>query len=177
MRKFVTRTRRPAATQKETDHAEQTQDQRQPAQRERENVLFLRGQRQEVPQGQPERRRQLIDFGKITRPSFGRPTRGPAGTPAPLRGRALRRRQAMFKEAGELLPHLPTAPGEAVHCLMTGRTDLCVQLAAILEFYGKTCPVLRVATLSFNTRNVSELSELLRSGRVGTLTLLCSEFF
>jgi hypothetical protein len=83
----------------------------------------------------------------------------------------------MFREAKELLPYLPDAEGEATHAVMSGRYDLMVLLAAILDFYGSGCQSLRVATLSFNDRNTLEMADLLRSGRVGTLTLLCSSFF
>jgi hypothetical protein len=83
----------------------------------------------------------------------------------------------MFREAKELLPHLPTAEGEATHAVMSGRYDLMVLLAAVLEFYASGCESLRIATLSFNDRNTLEMAELLRSGRVGTLALLCSAFF
>jgi hypothetical protein len=83
----------------------------------------------------------------------------------------------MFREAKEILPYLPTAEGEATHAVMNGRYDLMVLLAAVLEFYGSGCQSLRVATLSFNDRNTLEMAELLRSGRVGALTLLCSSFF
>lgn len=118
------------------------------------------------------------NFAHVGRPAFSaRRAMGPAAEPGPFKGKALRRRLAMFREAAELLPHLPQVPGEAVHAIMTGRYDLCVLLAAILGHVGQKCPLLRIATLSFNSRNVSEMSEMLRSGQVDTLTLLCSAFF
>jgi hypothetical protein len=83
----------------------------------------------------------------------------------------------MFREAKELLPHLPEADGEATHAIMSGRYDLMVLLATILELYGSGCQSLRITTLSFNDRNALEMAELLRSGRVGAPTLLCSSFF
>jgi hypothetical protein len=83
----------------------------------------------------------------------------------------------MFREAKELLPYLPKAEGDATHAIMSGRYDLMVLLAAILESYGGRCQSLRIATLSFNDRNTLEMAELLRSGRAGALTLLCSSFF
>jgi hypothetical protein len=116
---------------------------------------------------------------EIPRPSFAA-TRPPAAgpqAPRPFRGRALRRRQLMFREAKELLPYMPQAEGDATHAIMSGRWDLCVLLAAVLEFYVSTCQSLRIATLSFNDRNTLEMAELLRSGRVAALTLLCSSFF
>jgi hypothetical protein len=116
-------------------------------------------------------------IAKVPRPAFVAPPGKPkADVPTPLRGRALRRRMKMFKEATELLPFLPTAEGEATHAIMSGRYDLMVLLAAVLEFYGVTCQSLRCATLSWNARNIGELVELLRSGRVQVLTLMSSAF-
>jgi hypothetical protein len=83
----------------------------------------------------------------------------------------------MFREARELLPYLPMAEGEATHAIMNGRYDLCILLAAILEFCCSGVQRLRVATLSFNGRNTAEMTGFLRSGRVETLHLLCSDFF
>ena len=54
-------------------------------------------------------------FSQIGRPTFRTTPRPSADVPTPFLGRALRRRQVMFKEAKELLPYLPTAPGEATH--------------------------------------------------------------
>jgi hypothetical protein len=120
----------------------------------------------------------VIDFRNTPRPSFApRPHRATPDAPRPFRGKALRRRQVMFKEAAELLPHLPTEPGCATHAVMTGRYDLMVLLTAMLAHYGGECQSFRIATLSFNDRNTSEMAELLRSGRAGALTLLCSVFF
>jgi hypothetical protein len=130
----------------------------------------------------------VLDFGKIPRPSFGtrqaRKGDEALGVPLPLRGKALRRRQVMAKEAAELLPHLPMKKGTATHCLLTGRADLMVVLAEALAHYcglaqqaGSACRHLRIATLSFNDRNTSEMAALLQAGRVEKLTLLCSLFF
>ncbi len=116
-------------------------------------------------------------FRQIGRPSFTGAPRPTPGVPAPLKGRVLRRRMVMFREARELLPYLPTAEGEATHAVMSGRYDLMVLLAAILQKNVQQCPHLRIATLSFNSRNTSEMAALLRSGTVGSLTLLCSAFF
>jgi hypothetical protein len=55
-----------------------------------------------------------------------------------------------------------------------------VLLAAVLGSYGSGCQSLRLATLSFNARNASEIAHLLRPGpgeRLGGVTLLCSAFF
>lgn len=117
-------------------------------------------------------------FSQMLRPTFsGKKAEPGLSVPTPLRGKALRRRQVMVKEAASLLPHLPTEPGTATHCLLTGRTDLMVILVEMLAHYGGECQCLRLATLSFNSRNTLEMAALLQSGRVGTLTLLCSSFF
>lgn len=119
-------------------------------------------------------------FARIGRPAFStRPTPA-AAVPTPFHGKALRRRMVQFKEASALLPYLPTRPGEVTHAIMDGRYDLMVLLSAILESYGSGCQSLRIATLSFNTRNTSEIAHLLRTdppGPVATVTLLCSDFF
>jgi hypothetical protein len=119
-----------------------------------------------------------MDFTKLPRPSFTvKPRAEAAAMLPPFRGKALRRRMAMVKEAAELLPHLPMEPGTATHALLTGRADLMVMLVEMVAHYGGTCQYLRLATLSFNNRNTGEMTALLQSGRVATLTLLCSLFF
>lgn len=107
----------------------------------------------------------------LTRPSFAKSTPGYK----PLKGRRLKRRNSMLREASKILPCLPDA-GEASHVLMQGQYDLMVLLAAIIDS-GGSCQILRIATLSFNDRNVTEMVELLRTGKVSRLQLLCSEYF
>jgi hypothetical protein len=58
---------------------------------------------------------------------------------------------------------------------MTGRYDLTAVLAVILGRQGP-CDRMRIATLSFNAKNVAELAGWLDAGRVGSLTLLASVF-
>ena len=70
---------------------------------------------------------------------------------------------------------LPAA-GEAVHALITGRFDLMHLVVAVLEKIGPADAV-RIATLSYNGRNLSEMVRLLDEGKTKTLTLLCSSFF
>lgn len=120
----------------------------------------------------------MTPFARISRPTFG-PSKQ-TGAPPPLKGKALRRRMVQFREAEGLLPYLPQSPGEATHAVMTGRYDLMVLLSAVLESRGVGCRHLRIATLSFNGRNVGELAHLLRTnppGPVEKVTLLCSSFF
>jgi hypothetical protein len=106
--------------------------------------------------------------------SFGRRPAGD-GLPAPHVDRAAARRTARLAEAAGALAVLP-GPGEAVHCLMTGRYDLMHLLVCLIDRLGAV-DVLRIATLSYNGRNLAEMVRLLDSGAVRRLTLLCSAFF
>jgi hypothetical protein len=115
-------------------------------------------------------------FSKLPKPSFTI-RKSEEQTPTPFKGKALRRRQVMVREARALLPHLPQEPGDSTHALLTGRTDLTVALVEMIDHYGGKCQAMRLATLSFNKRNTAEFVALLQSGKVATLTLLCSHFF
>ena len=116
---------------------------------------------------------ELMNFADIPRPAFGRAARH-AATPPPHRSRAHPRRHRQAKTAAELLPELP-APGEAVHCLMTGGYDLGQVVAAAVAL--KPARRLRIATLCYSRRNAAELLGLVEAKAVGTLTVLVSEFF
>jgi hypothetical protein len=107
---------------------------------------------------------------------FARPTEAP--DPEVPRGqlvKAAARRTAMLAEARDVLAVLP-GPGEALHALMTGRYDLLALIMVLLEKWGR-CETLRIATLSYNGRNVAELLNQLDAGTIGRLTVLCSLFF
>jgi hypothetical protein len=106
--------------------------------------------------------------------AFGRRPAGD-GLPPPHVDRAAVRRTAQLAEADDALTALP-GPGEAVHALLTGRFDLMHVLVRLIDRLGAV-DALRVATLSYNARNLAEMAALLDSGRVQTLTLLCSSFF
>ena len=108
------------------------------------------------------------------RVQFGRKPAGDA-VPAPIIGRATVRRTAMLAEAGAVLTVLPVE-GESLHAIMTGRYDLAHLLSALVRRLGRIEAV-RVATLSYNRKNLAELVDLLNSGAVGKMTLLCSSFF
>jgi hypothetical protein len=113
-------------------------------------------------------------FGTAPRVSFGlRPADD--GLPAPHVDRGAPRRTAQLAEAADALAVLP-GPGETVHALMTGRYDLMHLLVCLIDRLG-TVEALRVATLSYNGRNLAEMVRLLDSGAVRRLTLLCSAFF
>lgn len=106
------------------------------------------------------------------RPAFGRPQ--PADAPAPARRLAGRKRFAQLAEAGAIADNLP-AEGEAVHALMTGRYDLMHALRRVLQRLGPSRLV--IATLSYNGRNLAEMTDALDAGEATGLTLLCSAFF
>jgi hypothetical protein len=112
------------------------------------------------------------DFGHV----FARPTE--QADPELPRGhlaRAAARRTAMLAEAAQVLAVLP-GPGEALHALMTGRYDLTALLVALFDRLGP-CREVRIATLSYNLRNVAELLKQIDARKIGRLTLLCSLFF
>jgi hypothetical protein len=100
-----------------------------------------------------------------------------AGTslPTPHTNRATALRTGQLAEAADALAVLP-GPGEMVHSLLVGRFDLMHLLVCLIDQLGQV-DVMKVATLSFNNRNVAEMLTLLDSSRVKKLTLLCSAFF
>ncbi len=115
-------------------------------------------------------------FASIPRPTFGRKVSADEKTPAGAVciARAAARRTIMLKEASEVIAHLP-AEGEALHCI-TGRFDALFLLTALLDKLG-TAAAVRIATLSFNGRNLQELLRLLDDGQVSRISVLCSAFF
>ena len=94
------------------------------------------------------------------------------GQIVPLRRKADSRRFAMLAAADEVLSVLP-GPGESVHCLMTGFYDLMHVIVRLIDRLGP-CPSLKIATLSYNARNLAELSHLVETGGAVTVSLLCS---
>jgi hypothetical protein len=113
-------------------------------------------------------------FGTAPRLSFGQRSPG-AALPAPQVDRAASRCTAQLAEARDALAVLP-GPGEAVHCPMTGRYDLMHLLVCLIDRLGSV-EAMRIATLSYNGRNLAEIVRLLDTGAVRKLTLLCSQFF
>ena len=115
-------------------------------------------------------------FAALPRPLFGlRQHADERAGPTAVVVRGSARRHAMLAEANGVLGVLP-APGESVHVLMTGRFDLLLVVPLLLDRYGRAEHV-RLATLSFNARNLTEIVRLLDDDRTGRLTLLCSCFF
>jgi hypothetical protein len=115
-----------------------------------------------------------MHFATAPRVTFARKP-ADAGLPAPHAERAKARRAARLARAADALAVLP-GPGEAVHALLTGRFDLMHLLVALIDRLG-TVDAMRIATLCYNARNLAEMTALLDSGRVKSLTLLCSDFF
>jgi hypothetical protein len=108
------------------------------------------------------------------RVKFGRAPTGDA-FPVPIIGKAAARRTAMLGQAAEALAVLP-GPGETLHALMTGRYDLMHLITALVTHLGDVEAV-RIATLSYNGRNLAEMVALLDGGAIKSLALLCSAFF
>lgn len=96
-----------------------------------------------------------------------------AGTSVAV-ARAMARRTVMLAEAADVLAVMPQ-PGQSVHAIMTGRYDLMMVVTLLLS--RRACVNLRLATLSYNGRNLDEMVDALDNGRAGKLTLLCSAFF
>jgi hypothetical protein len=114
-------------------------------------------------------------FAQLPRPSFGQrigPDEKAAGV---MIARGLARRQAMIRQAAAMVEYLP-GPGEAVHGLIVARFDLLHLVVVLLQRLGP-CRALRLATLSFNARNLVELVGILDAPNPPKLTLLASEFF
>jgi hypothetical protein len=114
-------------------------------------------------------------FANLPRPSFGRRAGADEGRPAGTVARGLAHRAAMLHEARAVLTVLP-APGEALHALITGRYDLMHLLVCLLDRLGLARGV-RIATLSYNGRNLQEMLGILDAPDPPRLTLLCSAFF
>jgi hypothetical protein len=114
-------------------------------------------------------------FANLPRPAFARRAGPDEKTTAGTLCRGLARRAAMLREAGAVLTVLP-APGEALHALITGRYDLMHLLVCLLDRLGPARAV-RIATLSFNARNLTEMGRILDGPAPPRLTLLCSAFF
>jgi len=106
---------------------------------------------------------------------FGRRPQQADTVPSPMLGKAVMRRTAQLAEAVGVLSVLP-AEGESLHAIMTGRHDLMHLIVAAVDRLG-IIESMRLATLSYNGRNLAEMLALLDSGKVKTLALLCSAFF
>jgi hypothetical protein len=112
-----------------------------------------------------------FDAPKVT---FRRPA-PEEGSPNRHLARADARRTAALAEAAAVLDVLPR-PGESLHALMTGRYDLLDTAAAIIAQAGAV-ETLRLATLAYSRRNLTEMVRLLDTGAVRRLVLVCSAFF
>jgi hypothetical protein len=114
-------------------------------------------------------------MNSFTAPPLSFLPRRPDDWPGPLTTAAASRRFVELREARDASRTIP-GPGESVHCLMTGRYDLMYILIGLIESLG---PVdqMRIATLAYSARNLTEMVALLDSEHVKALTLLCSSFF
>lgn len=85
------------------------------------------------------------------------------------------RRVAFLRRANDALAVLP-GEGESAHCLMTGYYDL---MHVVAELCRREGPVerLRLATLSYNARNLAEIESILNGGAARRVDLLASTFF
>jgi hypothetical protein len=112
----------------------------------------------------------------VQKARFGKPKAEADGkAPAPCVAKVEARRAAMLRRAGDALPHLPQE-GASVHFLQTGYFDLMMLVPLLVSAHGKALHV-RLATLSYNGRNLTEMVRLLDSGGCERLTLLTSTFF
>jgi hypothetical protein len=114
-----------------------------------------------------------LDFSTIGRPAFGT-ARQTIDQPARVNTKAQARYMRAAKTAAELLPDLP-GPGESIHCLMLGTFDLCQVVTSVAKRLPE-CQHLRIATLCYSKRNITELSSLLDTMKGLPLTLLISVF-
>ncbi len=96
------------------------------------------------------------------------------GLPSPLLVLA-RRRVLGIAEAKAILEHLP-AQDESLHVLCTARMDLTDVVNCMIERLRR-CETLHVATLGYNTRNLTQMLGWLDSGLCGSITLATSKFF
>ena len=133
-----------------------------------------------------------VNFGGIKPVAFGAPppaqdapatdaaddAKGDAARGKPgqtFLARVQQRRMAGIKRAAEILEVLP-GPGESLHALMLGYFDLLNVVLALLDRLDIPCLHLRIATLCFSVRNVSELAALLDTKQAAKIDLLTSDF-
>jgi hypothetical protein len=109
----------------------------------------------------------------FVRPAPTTPVEQPGGRTFCIQG--ITRREALLHEAAAVLDVLP-GPDEALHALITGRYDLMHLIVALLGKLGPAKHV-RIATLSYNGRNLAEMFGILDVDAPPSLTLLCSAFF
>lgn len=128
-----------------------------------------------MPRFQPSK----LQFGKSAKQEAEQTEEDEAdngeGLPTPFKTRQLARRWAGIKEAKDVLTILP-GPNESLHAVCTARMDLSDVLNVILD-KGQKCKRMLIATLGYNQRNLTAMVDWLDTGKVKSLTLLCSLFF
>src|SRR5436305_974466 len=97
-------------------------------------------------------------------PLFGRPSQVET-FPSPIIEKSKRHRTAQLAEAVAVLTILP-GEGETLHALMTGRYDLMTLIVGLIGKLGG-CTEIRIATLSYNARNLADALDLFDSRAVG----------
>jgi len=127
-----------------------------------------------------------LDKVETETPKIGKPRKLKAGEATGLAGRAVsmtrRTKRKIFydlatsKRAVSAIGKLPD-PEESFHCLMGGDYhgfDLVIAIHSLAE-----APIdfLHLTTLGFNRHNMTHLIGMLDSGRVGSVRVLCSEYF
>lgn len=75
-----------------------------------------------------------------------------------------------------VLPHLPGGPDDRTHAVLRGDFVLCDLIPAIVNDRG-ACPSVHIATLGLSKGNAETLAELHADGRIGPVTVLCSNYF
>lgn len=108
------------------------------------------------------------------RPTFGRRTQADT-IPTPLLAKASAQRSVQLAEAAGILEAIP-GNGEILFAIQSGRFDLMDMLAVLVGKIGP-CPEMRLATLSYNRRNLDVMVGMMDGGAVAKMTLLCSAFF
>ena len=81
-----------------------------------------------------------------------------------------------IKSAAEAIGELPQQD-EALHLAVSGRFALWHMVPAALSLARCGIAELRIATLGFSQRNISDLCGLLDAGKVAKTWLLCSHYF
>jgi hypothetical protein len=116
----------------------------------------------------------MFKFTSLPTVRFGKPATVVQVGPQAHLTRATLRRAKQLKAAADVLVDLP-ADGEALHCLQSALFDLTSVLVLLVDRLG-TCSHMRIATLAFSKRNLTQLLELFDIGQVKRLSLLGSTF-
>jgi hypothetical protein len=94
-----------------------------------------------------------------------------------INARARARRRALVKpeNVAEILARLPLRPDRALHVITPGNFIFCDLITAIAERFPTQR--LLISTLSFSKRNADALCKLITDGKVGSVSMLTSNYF